>query len=90
LKAYIIIEFLATVGMVANAVLFIPQIHLLLKKKDSSELSFILFFGFNLIQLTSLLHGWITNDMLLFYGMAMSLISCGIVSILILYYRYFN
>lgn len=81
------IESYFMISLIVNAILFIPQIVRLLKIKDSKELSFITFFGFNLIQIAVILHGYIKKDYLLLFGNLLSLITCGLVTILIVYYR---
>lgn len=81
------VEIVFSMGMVINALLFIPQIIRLYKTKNSQELSLLTFAGFNLIQLFTLLHGVIHNDKLLVFGMLFSLVMCGAVTFLIMYYR---
>lgn len=74
-------------GLIVNAFLFIPQALRLIASKDSKEVSFITFFGFLLIQFTTTLHGFIDKDFLLAYGTILSMITCGFVVTLIVYYR---
>lgn len=62
----------------------------LLKAKTAEGLSLCTFLGFNIIQLFTLLHGWIVNDFILVLGCVVSLITCGTVSWLIAYYKYFQ
>jgi MtN3 and saliva related transmembrane protein len=73
-----------------NALLFIPQITTLLKHKTSKGISLITFAGFNIIQLFILLHGLIEKDYMLALGYLLSLITCGSVTVLIIFYRYFK
>lgn len=84
----IVIETLTSIALFINAALFLPQIKLLLKTKKSDELSLTTFLGFNLIQLLTLLHGFIGGDRILVYGMSLSLLTCGSISFLIIYYRH--
>ncbi|KTC79801.1 hypothetical protein [Legionella cherrii] len=79
-----------SICLIANAALYIPQIFALLKVKNSEGLSLFTFLGFNMIQLFTLFHGWIVNDLILAVGCIFSLITCGTVSWLIAYYKYFQ
>lgn len=82
------IEFGFSISLLVNALLFIPQIITILKSKSVEGVSFVTFFGFNIIQLFTLLHGIIIKDYLLAAGYLLSIITCGTVSTLIIYYRY--
>ena len=86
----LIIEALFSLGLFANAILFIPQIIQLLKVKNPQGLSLITFAGFNLIQLAAILHGYIKNDYLLIFGFTLSLLTCGTVTVLIVYFKFRN
>ena len=83
----IIIETIFSLGLFINAALFIPQIIQLYKTKNSKGFSIITFAGFNLIQLFTVLHGILHKDYLLISGYTLSLITCGIVTMLIIFYR---
>ena len=72
---------------ILNAALFIPQIMLLYQKKNSSEISLLMFCCFNLIQIITIIHGYIKKDYLLIFGFVLSLIASGIVTILMIVYR---
>lgn len=85
-----IIEILFSLALFVNAALFIPQAIRLLQKEDSSELSLTTFAGFNAIQLLTALHGFINHDPILTIGSLLSLLTCGIVTLLIVYYRIKN
>lgn len=82
-----IIETIFSIALFANAMLFIPQIIQLLKTKSSKGLSLTTFAGFNLIQLAAILHGYIKTDYLLIFGYILSLLTCGAITILIVYYK---
>jgi len=84
----LIIETFFSLGLFINAALFIPQIIALWKAKDSKELSLVTFGGFNLIQFFTILHGYVRQDYLLTIGFLLSFITCGIVTVLIVIYRY--
>ncbi|ARG96920.1 SemiSWEET family sugar transporter [Legionella micdadei] len=83
-----LVQFGFSISLLANAALFIPQIITLLKTKTAKGVSLITFAGFNVIQLFTMLHGLLTEDYLLAGGYLLSIITCGTVSLLIIYYRY--
>ena len=82
-----IIEVGASLSLLVNAVLFIPQAIKLYKIKNSRELSLATFLGFNLIQIFMVFHGLINHDLILAYGMLFALFTCSVVTFLIIYYR---
>ena len=84
---YEVVEFIFASALFINALLFIPQITLLIRKKSSKEVSLITFLGFFLIQLAIVLHGWMHKDYLLTFGYLFSMLICGMVVVLILYYQ---
>lgn len=77
-----------SICLMVNSALFIPQIITLLKTQSAQGVSLLTFLGFNVIQLFTLLHGLLENDLILVVGCIVSLITCGTVSFLIIYYRY--
>jgi MtN3 and saliva related transmembrane protein len=81
------IEVLFSISLIVNAAFFVPQIIKLYKTKNTSGISLLMFLGFNLIQFISILYGYIKKDYILMWGFALSLLTCGSVSILILIYR---
>ncbi len=81
------IETFFSLGLFVNAALFIPQAIRLLKTKDAVGFSLITFVGFNLIQLFTILHGYLHHDKLLIIGNILSLITCGSVTYLIMLYK---
>ena len=82
-----VIEVVFGCAMFINAVLFVPQIIQLVRTKRSEGVSFLTFLGFNVIQLFTILHGYLHHDMLLMIGMGISFVICGCVTGLILFYR---
>lgn len=84
------IEVCFSLGLFVNAALFIPQSIRIMVNKDSKNVSFITFFGFLLIQLVTVLHGFLRHDYLLAYGTLVSMLTCGHVVWLIIYYRLKN
>lgn len=83
-----IVQYGFSISLIINAALFIPQIISLIRTKSSKGISLITFAGFNVIQLFTLLHGIYVDDYLLAGGYLLSIITCGTVSLLIIYYRY--
>lgn len=75
------------IGLLLNAILFIPQAIKIYKAKSSAEISLITFLGFNFIQLTTVWHGYRNQDYILAIGYIVSFIACAIVSSLTIYYR---
>ncbi len=82
-----LIESSFSLGLLVNAALFIPQIIQLVKAKSAKGLSVITFGGFCLIQIATILHGYINGDYLLVFGYGLSVLTCGTVTVLILIYR---
>jgi MtN3 and saliva related transmembrane protein len=89
MQEYVIwfIEVVFGLAMFINAVLFLPQAIKLYKTKNTKGLSLITFFGFDIIQLVSILHGYIRNDKIFMFGMLLSLIFCGSITFLVIYYK---
>ncbi len=83
-----LIQYGFSISLLANAALFIPQITTLIKSKSAKDISLITFLGFNIIQFFTFLHGILVKDYLLAGGYLLSIITCGIVTALICYYRY--
>ncbi len=80
-------EFAFALGLLINAVLFIPQAYKLLQKKDAQEISLVTFVGFWLIQLITAIHGYQRQDYVLFAGYLLAMITCGWVIVLTFYYQ---
>ncbi len=81
------VEIIFSLGLFINAVLFIPQIIRLYKTKNSQGISLVTFGGFSIIQFFTVLHAYLHQDILLLLGFLLSLITCGIVTFLIIFYR---
>lgn len=82
-----LIEILFGLGQIVNASLFIPQAIKLYKTKDPESLSLITFIGFNIIQIITIGHGFIAKDYLLIGGTVANMLTSGIITVMILYYR---
>jgi len=74
-------------GLIGNALLFVPQILAVWRKKSDEGISLLTFGGFNVLQAIAIVHGIYQHDIALIQGMAASLITCGSVTCLTLYYR---
>ncbi len=82
------IEVVFTLGLLVNALLFVPQAWRLYQTKSAKDISIITFAGFNVIQLATFLHGWLHHDYILMFGYLLSLITCGVVTVLAGFYRF--
>ncbi len=82
-----IIEILFAAGLFTNAILFIPQIIRLVQKKHSDDISLITFLGFNIINLLTVLHGFLHKDYILLFGSFAAFLTNSVVTFLIIWYR---
>jgi MtN3 and saliva related transmembrane protein len=82
-----IVTFFFGLGFIFNASLFIPQAIKIIKTKSARDVSLITFAGFNFIQVNGVFYGYYQNDLILMYGNLISFITCGIVTLLAIYYR---
>ncbi len=74
-------------GLGCNALLFVPQIIALWRKKTDEGISLITFGGFSILQVVGIVHGLYQRDLSLILGMAASLLTCGSVTALTIFYR---
>jgi len=81
------IELMFGLGLFFNAMLFIPQAVKLFRIKESKDISLITFGGFNVMQIFTILHGYINKDYVLMLGFLLSFVFCGVVTFLIIFYR---
>lgn len=75
------------VGLFCNALLFVPQVIAVWRKKTDEGISLITFGGFSILQMIGIAHGVLQQDHALIFGMTASLLSCGTVTVLTLVYR---
>lgn len=75
------------VGLLGNALLFVPQALAVWRKKSDEGISLITFGGFNILQALGIVHGYYQGDLSLTVGMAASLLTCGAVTSLTILYR---
>ena len=74
-------------GLMGNAALFVPQALAVWRKKSDEGVSLITFGGFNVLQAIAIVHGIYQHDLALIIGMVASIITCGAVTFLTLFYR---
>jgi MtN3 and saliva related transmembrane protein len=74
-------------GLGVNALLFVPQVIALWRKKTDEGISLITFGGFSILQAIGIVHGVYQRDPSLMLGMAASLLTCGTATGLTIVYR---
>lgn len=74
-------------GLIGNALLFVPQVLAVWRKKTDEGISLITFGGFSVLQVIGIIHGLYQHDLSLTLGMSASLLSCGSVTALTIFYR---
>ncbi|MGB7547401.1 MAG: hypothetical protein WBM14_06615 [Terracidiphilus sp.] len=74
-------------GLLCNALLFVPQAVALWRKKSDEGISLVTFGGFSVLQAIGIVHGLYQQDLSLILGMAASLLTCGSVTALTILYR---
>ena len=74
-------------GLVCNALLFVPQVLAVWRKKTDEGISLVTFGGFSVLQVVGIVHGLFQHDLSLILGMAASLLTCGSVTALTIVYR---
>ncbi|MBK2123924.1 PQ-loop domain-containing transporter [Fangia hongkongensis] len=76
-----------SLALFLNGILFVPQVLRICKERSSSSVSLITFFGFIVIQFTSVLYGILIDDWILILGYSFSMITCGLVIISLVKYH---
>jgi len=74
-------------GLIGNALLFVPQALAIWRKKTDEGISLITFGGFSVLQAIGIVHGLYQHDPSLTTGMAASLLTCGTATALTIIYR---
>ncbi|MDR0677646.1 MAG: hypothetical protein LBF57_03170 [Holosporaceae bacterium] len=82
----VIVEFVFAFCLAFNAALFVPQAIKIYKTKNADGLSPVTFSGFCIVQVFSVLHGYIKGDWIFLVGSAFALLFCGGVAFLIFKY----
>lgn len=84
------IEVLFGLGMFINAILFVPQAVKIFHTKNTTGVSLTTFAGFNFIQFFTILHAYLNKDYILMWGFLLSFFLCGVVTIMIIFNRFFD
>jgi MtN3 and saliva related transmembrane protein len=74
-------------GLVGNALLFVPQALAVWRKKSDEGISLITFGGFCALQVVSVVHGIYQRDLAMILGMGASFLTCGTVTALTIFFR---
>jgi MtN3 and saliva related transmembrane protein len=74
-------------GLMGNALLFVPQALAIWRKKTDEGISLVTFGGFCLLQIISVVHGLYEHDLAMVLGMGASLLTCGVATALTIFYR---
>jgi MtN3 and saliva related transmembrane protein len=82
-----IVALIFGLGLIGNALLFVPQAIALWRKKTDEGISLLTFGGFSVLQVVGIVHGIYQQDNSLIVGMAASLFTCGTVTALTVIYR---
>ena len=82
-----IVSVIFGLGLLGNALLFVPQVIVVWRKKSDEGISLITFGGFSVLQIIGIIHGVYQHDLSLILGMAASLLTCGSVTSLTVFYR---
>ncbi|MGC1461011.1 MAG: PQ-loop domain-containing transporter [Terracidiphilus sp.] len=82
-----IVAIIFGLGLGCNALLFVPQVIAVWRKKTDEGISLITFGGFSILQAIGIVHGLYQQDLSLTLGMAASLLTCGTVAALTIFYR---
>ena len=82
-----IVAWVFGLGLLGNALLFVPQAIAVWRKKSDEGISLITFGGFSVLQMIGIVHGLYEHDLALTVGMAASLLTCGTVTLLTVVFR---
>ena len=82
-----IVALLFGLGLGGNALLFVPQIVSVWRKKSDVGVSLLTFGGFSILQIVGIVHGLYQHDLSLTLGMAASLLTCGTLTLLTIIFR---
>jgi MtN3 and saliva related transmembrane protein len=74
-------------GLGGNALLFVPQLVAVWRKKSDEGISLITFGGFSVLQIVGIVHGLYQHDLSLTLGMIASFMTCGSLTALTIFYR---
>ena len=74
-------------GLIGNAILFVPQAIAVWRKKTDEGVSLVTFGGFCVLQILGVIHGVYEHDNSLIVGLGASFLTCGTVTLLTIVYR---
>lgn len=74
-------------GLIGNALLFVPQAIAVWRKKSDEGISLITFGGFCVLQVLGVIHGFFEHDNSLIFGLGASFLTCGTATFLTILYR---
>ncbi len=83
-----IVAFIFGLGLIGNALLFVPQAIAVWRKKTDEGVSLITFGGFSVLQILGVIHGFYEHDNSLIVGLGASFLTCGTVTALTVFYRF--
>lgn len=75
------------IGLLGNALLFVPQAIAVWRKKSDEGISLVTFGGFCVLQILGVIHGVYEHDNSLIIGLGASFLTCGTVTGLTILYR---
>jgi MtN3 and saliva related transmembrane protein len=75
------------IGLIGNALLFVPQALAVWRKKSDEGVSLVTFGGFSVLQILGVIHGFYEHDNSLIIGLGASFLTCGTVVLLTIVYR---
>jgi MtN3 and saliva related transmembrane protein len=75
------------IGLIGNALLFVPQALAVWRKKSDEGVSLVTFGGFGVLQILGVVHGFYEHDNSLIIGLGASFLTCGTVILLTVLYR---
>lgn len=82
-----IVALIFGLGLFGNALLFVPQIFAVWRKKSDEGISLVTFGGFCILQVVGVLHGYYQQDLSLILGLGASFLTCGTATALTIFYR---
>jgi MtN3 and saliva related transmembrane protein len=82
-----IVAFAFGIGLIGNAILFVPQAIAVWRKKTDEGISLVTFGGFCILQIFGVIHGVYQHDNSLIVGLGASFLTCGTVTLLTVVYR---
>ncbi|MGB7264358.1 MAG: PQ-loop domain-containing transporter [Terracidiphilus sp.] len=74
-------------GLIGNALLFVPQAIAVWRKKSDEGISLVTFGGFCILQILGVIHGVYEHDNSLIFGLGASFLTCGTATFLTIVYR---